>query len=106
MTASAPTGTPAIAVEGLWQVFGNDAETRLKDAQGRTSSAPDAADALREEGLIPAVQDASFEVKEGELVALRRVFAFAGLKSELLVEGDGLLEVGDADAGVEKFNQG
>jgi glycine betaine/proline transport system ATP-binding protein len=70
MTASAPTGTPAIAVEGLWQVFGNDAKTRLKDAQGRTGSAPDAADALRDEGLIPAVQDASFEVKEGELFVI------------------------------------
>ncbi|MFV1875579.1 quaternary amine ABC transporter ATP-binding protein [Nioella sp.] len=70
MTASAPTGTPAIAVEGLWQVFGNDAKTRLKDAQGRTSSAPDAAEALREDGLIPAVQDASFEVREGELFVI------------------------------------
>ncbi|MGI3186061.1 quaternary amine ABC transporter ATP-binding protein [Nioella aestuarii] len=70
MTASAPTSTPAIAVEGLWQVFGSDAETRLKNAQGRTSSAPDAADALRDEGLIPAVQDASFEVKEGELFVI------------------------------------
>ena len=70
MTASAPTGTPAIAVEGLWQVFGTDAETRLKEAQGRTGSAPDAADALRDEGLIPAVQDASFEVREGELFVI------------------------------------
>ena len=70
MTASVPTGTPAITVDGLWQVFGSDAETRLKNAQGRASSAPDAADLLRDEGLIPAVQDASFEVREGELFVI------------------------------------
>lgn len=70
MTASAPTGTPAIAVEGLWQVFGKSAETRLKEAQGRAGSAPDAAEILRGEGLIPAVQDASFDVREGELFVI------------------------------------
>ncbi|WP_071674102.1 quaternary amine ABC transporter ATP-binding protein [Nioella nitratireducens] len=62
--------TPAISVDGLWQVFGTDAKARLKEALGRNDTAPDAASDLRESGLIPAVQDASFEVREGELFVI------------------------------------
>lgn len=70
MTTPDANGTPAIAVEGLWQVFGNDARARLKEARGRTGSAPEAAEELKQLGLIPAVQDAGFEVREGELFVI------------------------------------
>ncbi|MAN13740.1 MAG: ABC transporter ATP-binding protein [Dinoroseobacter sp.] len=70
MTTPDANGTPAIAVEGLWQVFGNDARARLKEARGRTGSAPEAAEELKQQGLIPAVQDAGFEVREGELFVI------------------------------------
>ena len=70
MTTEASNGTPAIAVEALWQVFGQDAGRHLKQALGAGTSAPEAADTLRAQGLIPAVQDASFEVKDGELFVI------------------------------------
>ena len=70
MSTGASNGTPAIAVEALWQVFGPDAERQLKQALGAGKPAPEAADTLRAAGLIPAVQDASFEVKEGELFVI------------------------------------
>ena len=70
MTTPDANGTPAIAVEGLWQVFGNDARARLKEARGRTGSAPEVAEELKQQGLIPAVQDAGFEVREGELFVI------------------------------------
>jgi len=70
MSTGASNGTPAIAVEALWQVFGPDAERQLKQALGAGKPAPEVADTLRAAGLIPAVQDASFEVKEGELFVI------------------------------------
>lgn len=70
MTTPDESGTPAIAVEGLWQVFGSDAGARLKEALGRTGSAPEAAADLNRQGLIPAVQNAGFEVREGELFVI------------------------------------
>jgi len=70
MTTPAPTGTPAIAVKALWQVFGSDAEAHLKEALGRSGTALEAAADVAAQGLIPAVQDASFEVHEGELFVI------------------------------------
>ncbi|MEY8842810.1 glycine betaine/L-proline ABC transporter ATP-binding protein, partial [Cribrihabitans sp. XS_ASV171] len=59
--------TPAIACQNLWQVFGTGAETALTDALARSGQdALRAAELLRKDGFIPAVQDASFEVREGE----------------------------------------
>ena len=47
MSTGASNGTPAIAVEALWQVFGPDAERQLKQALGAGKPAPEAADNLR-----------------------------------------------------------
>jgi glycine betaine/proline transport system ATP-binding protein len=59
---------PAIACEGVWQVFGNQAEQQLADALKRTGGDVNAAaDILLASGLIPAVRDATFEVHDGEL---------------------------------------
>ncbi|WP_425043953.1 quaternary amine ABC transporter ATP-binding protein [Primorskyibacter sp. S87] len=65
------TKSPAIACQNVWQVFGEGAEKALTDAIARSGNDPDAAARhLRESGLIPAVQDACFEVKEGELFVI------------------------------------
>lgn len=59
---------PAIAVKGLWQVFGEGAGGALAETEGRGRD--DRASALRDKGLIPAVQDATFEVGRGELFVI------------------------------------
>ncbi|GAA6190646.1 betaine/proline/choline family ABC transporter ATP-binding protein [Phaeobacter sp. NW0010-22] len=62
---------PAIACQNLWQVFGNGADKALTDALARSGGDADAAAKdLREKGFIPAVQNANFEVKEGELFVI------------------------------------
>ncbi len=62
---------PAIACQNLWQVFGPGAEQALADALARSGGDADAAaQDLGEGGFIPAVQDACFEVKEGELFVI------------------------------------
>jgi glycine betaine/proline transport system ATP-binding protein len=64
------TDTPAITCRNVWQVFGNNADSALKQALS-TAQSPDAAAAeLRARGLVPAVQDACFEVQEGELFVI------------------------------------
>ena len=67
-----PNGdTPAIACQNLWQVFGPGADKALAEALARSGGDADAAaQELGEGGFIPAVQDASFEVKEGELFVI------------------------------------
>ncbi|MGV6805237.1 MAG: quaternary amine ABC transporter ATP-binding protein [Ruegeria sp.] len=63
--------TPAIACQSLWQVFGQGAEKALTDALSRSGNdADNAAAYLRDQGLIPAVQDANFEVRDGELFVI------------------------------------
>ncbi|WP_170440742.1 betaine/proline/choline family ABC transporter ATP-binding protein [Ruegeria arenilitoris] len=63
--------TPAIACQSLWQVFGQGAEKALTDALSRSGNdAAKAAADLREQGFIPAVQDANFEVRDGELFVI------------------------------------
>ncbi|MDJ0608130.1 MAG: betaine/proline/choline family ABC transporter ATP-binding protein [Kiloniellales bacterium] len=63
--------TPAIACQNLWQVFGPGAEQALADALARSGGDADAAAKdLGEAGFILAVQDACFEVKEGELFVI------------------------------------
>lgn len=63
--------TSAITCRNLWQVFGTDAQTALSGALSRSGNDPQsAARELREGGLIPAVQDASFEVGRGELFVI------------------------------------
>ncbi len=62
---------PAISCKGVWQVFGQNAEQQLAEALKQSGGAPrGAADLLREKGLIPAVQDATFDVAEGELFVI------------------------------------
>ncbi|WP_170444865.1 betaine/proline/choline family ABC transporter ATP-binding protein [Ruegeria arenilitoris] len=63
--------TPAIACQSLWQVFGQGAEKALTDALSRSGNDADKAAAdLRGQGFIPAVQDANFEVRDGELFVI------------------------------------
>ncbi len=66
--SSAPA---AIKCTGVWQVFGANPEKSLEEALERSGGdARKAADDLRSRGYIPAVQDANFEVKEGELFVI------------------------------------
>ena len=68
MTGTTP---PAITCRHVWQVFGPNARKALDAALARTGGdARAAAGQLRERGLIPAVQDASFEVGRGELFVI------------------------------------
>lgn len=63
--------TPAIACRNLWQVFGDAAQNALSDALDHAKGDPDrAAQELRGKGYIPAVQDASFDVRDGELFVI------------------------------------
>ncbi|PSL18523.1 quaternary amine ABC transporter ATP-binding protein [Shimia abyssi] len=59
----------AISVEGLWQVFGPNAATALRDARGAGTSS-DIAKALADKEFIPAVREANFEVQSGELFVI------------------------------------
>ncbi|NNK79733.1 MAG: betaine/proline/choline family ABC transporter ATP-binding protein [Litoreibacter sp.] len=99
----------AIATKGLWQVFGANAKTALgealKEAENTGATSEDVALGLRDKGLIPAVQDASFEVQSGELFVImglsgsgkstlircisRLVEPTAG---EVLIDGENILE--------------
>ena len=56
---------PAIAVEDLWQVFGENAKPALRDARGAGEDA-----AIAQKSLIPAVRAANFEVHSGELFVI------------------------------------
>ena len=61
----------AITCRGVWQVFGDGAEAKLASALSSCGGDADiAAKELRAGGLIPAVQDASFEVGAGELFVI------------------------------------
>ena len=60
---------PAIAVEDLWQVFGENAAPVLRDAR-RAGDDKAIAKELKEKSLIPAVRAANFEVKSGELFVI------------------------------------
>ena len=61
----------AVACEGVWRVFGENAERALGDALGQNDGdAKAAASLLRERGLIAAVCDVDFEVGNGELFVI------------------------------------
>ena len=62
--------TPAISCQNVWQVFGTNAEGALSGALSNNTDPDAAAAELREKGLVPAVQDACFEVREGELFVI------------------------------------
>ena len=100
-----PSGGPAISCNGVWQVFGPDARGKLAQALDQSGGAPDgAADILRQAGLIPAVQDASFSVREGELFVIMGLSGsgkstlvrclsrlLEGTAGEVLIEGEDIL---------------
>lgn len=63
--------TPAITCRNVWQVFGSGAKHALSSAlSGAGGDAQTGADQLLKDGLIPAVQDVSFDVAEGELFVI------------------------------------
>ena len=66
MSQSNQANPSAISVEGLWQVFGDDPKPALQAAMGQGNTEQ----VLRDKGLIPAVQDVSFDVAEGELFVI------------------------------------
>ncbi|CUH89439.1 Glycine betaine transport ATP-binding protein OpuAA [Phaeobacter sp. CECT 5382] len=70
MSAVSSSDTPAISCQHVWQVFGNNADSALKEALSQHESPDDVSATLRAQGLVPAVQDANFEVKEGELFVI------------------------------------
>lgn len=81
---------PAISVEHLWQVFGDNAAPAYEAARAQTNDPTAIAEILQGQGLIPAVRDATFDVAEGEL------FVIMGLsgsgKSTLIRDISRLLE--------------
>ena len=94
-----------ITCKGLWQVFCQNPEKNLQEALERSGGdARDAAKDLRSRGLIPAVQDAHFEVKEGELFVIMGLSGSGkstmircishlvqGTAGEILIEGENIL---------------
>lgn len=101
------SSTPAaISCNGVWQVFGNNPEQKLKAALERSGGdARAAADDLRKGGLIPAVQEATFEVREGELFVIMGLSGsgkstlirsishlIQGTAGEILIEGENILD--------------
>lgn len=62
---------PAIVCNGVWQVFGDNAKQRLVDALRSSNEDTDqAASLLRDQGLVPAVQNTSFTINSGELFVI------------------------------------
>ncbi|QFT99858.1 Glycine betaine transport ATP-binding protein OpuAA (plasmid) [Roseovarius sp. THAF8] len=97
---------PAIRCNSVWQVFGSGARDHLDKALAQTGHDPEAAaQSLRGLRLVPAVQDATFDVQSGELFVImglsgsgkstlircisRLIEATGG---EILIDGDNILE--------------
>ena len=99
---------PVIACQNVWQVFGPNAKAALADALARSGGDPQAAAGLLgAAGLIPAVQDATFEVGEGELFVIMglsgsgkstlvRCIAqlLEGTSGEISIEGENVIGAG------------
>ena len=104
------TRPAAITCKGVWQVFGQNPRARLKEALAETNGDARAAAAkLREAGLIPAVQDATFEVGEGEIFVIMGLSGSGkstlircisclidGTAGEILIEGEDILQASNA----------
>lgn len=96
---------PAIACQNLWQVFGPDADNALKEALSRShGNAETAANELLETGFIPAVQDVTLDVKDGELFVIMGLSGsgkstlvrcisqlLPGTAGEILIEGENVM---------------
>ncbi|MGV3549591.1 quaternary amine ABC transporter ATP-binding protein [Rhizobium sp.] len=58
----------AISCRNVWQVYGANAHQQLKQALAEAGNdSAEAARLLRQRGLVPAVQDVTFDVMEGEV---------------------------------------
>ncbi len=60
----------AVETRGLWQVFGGNAKSSLERELKTGAASDDVASVLKEQGLIPAVQDANIAVAPGELFVI------------------------------------
>lgn len=61
----------AISCKGVWQVYGANAAEQLQRALSETGDdARETAKLLRQRGLVPAVQDVTFDVAEGEVFVI------------------------------------
>ncbi|NGO55354.1 hypothetical protein [Allomesorhizobium camelthorni] len=68
---SQPNSSPAVSCKGVWQVYGPNARKELRRALLETGNdALAAAALLRQRGLVPAIQNVSFEVAEGEVFVI------------------------------------
>ena len=105
VTSEAGSTGPIISVRSLWKVFGETAEQALEPKhQGKTKE-----EIQTELGLIVGLQDVSFEVDRGETFVVMGlsgsgkstlVRCLIGLieptAGEILVEGEDILQYGDA----------
>ncbi len=101
---------PAISCRNVWQVFGMDAKTKLAEALAKAGGDSDAvARSLQDQGLIPAVQDASFDVNPGELFVIMGLSGsgkstivrcisqlLQATRGEIRIEGENLVEASKA----------
>ncbi len=78
------TDKPAISVEGLWQVFGPNAASAYEQAAAGGASPDTVAQTLKDQGLIPAVRDVTFDVAPGELFV---VMGLSGSGKSTVIRG-------------------
>ena len=85
-------------------MFGANAPSLLADALAASGGDPVvAADTLLSQGMIPAVQDASFDVGRGELFVIMDLVAWATFRKYEIKDGrffDPLIPLFDSDGGV------
>ena len=110
MTDQTGSNEPAISCRHVWQVFGPNAKQKLADALASAGGDSDAAArSLRDQGLIPAVQDASFDVHPGELFVIMGLSGsgkstivrcisqlLQATGGEILIEGENLVDASKA----------
>ncbi len=63
--ATSPSNEPVIRCESVYKIFGDNAESLLKKANGAVDAAK-----FKEAGCIVGVNNASFEIHEGELLII------------------------------------
>ena len=110
MTSQTGSDDPAISCRNVWQVFGPNAKSQLAEALASTGGDSDAAaQTLRNAGLIPAVQDATFDVHNGELFVIMGLSGsgkstivrcisqlLQATGGEILIEGENLVDASKA----------
>ncbi|MFK7940701.1 MAG: glycine betaine/L-proline ABC transporter ATP-binding protein [Roseovarius sp.] len=110
MTSQTGSDDPAISCRNVWQVFGPNAKTALADAMAKAGGDSDAAaQSLRAQGLIPAVQDATCDVHNGELFVIMGLSGsgkstivrcisqlLQATGGEILIEGENLVDASKA----------